>query len=96
MLGAYAYVGMCLGLLVFASYNVFHDAYLGVKDNVNVNIGLCLAIGVWKILFGLPDIHTVFVEGVIQKEICSYAYGFTFLYIGIIMLVKTLMNRKEA
>lgn len=91
----YTILGTCLGLIVFVTYSVFKDAYIGMKNNINTSIGCAFLTGICNTAAGMSNRHTMIVEGVLQNSIGQLAIGVTLLYVGLILIAKKLIDQRE-
>lgn len=92
---AYAGIGLCLGLIVFVTYSLFKDAYIGIKDNMSLSIGCSFLAGFCNAGPSLSNMDRMLVGGILQNTFVQLLLGVTFIYIGIILIVKKQMNKRE-
>lgn len=92
---AYGCLGLCIGLIVFVTYSTFQDAYIGIKENMNLSIGSAFLVGICNLVPGLLNTNKIIIEGVLQNTVSQLALGVTFLYVGMILIVKKLIDQRE-
>ena len=92
----YTLIGICVGLIVYVTYSLFHDAYIGMDKSKNLSAGVAFFVGACNagpvILFELDQLYA---DGILQPEFGRLIIGLTAVYIGIILVVKKKMDEKE-
>ena len=91
----YMLIGLCVGVIVYVTYSLFHDAYIGMDESKNLSAGVAFFVGVCNAGSALFELDKMFVDGILQPEFGRLVIGLTAFYIGIILVVKKQMDKKE-
>ena len=91
----YSLVGLCLGLLVFVTYSLFKDAYIGMNETKNLSAGVAFLVGICNAGPALFNLDKMCVNGILQITTGQLVMGLTFIYVGIILIVKKQMDKRE-
>ena len=92
---ANACIGMALSLMVFVTYSTFQDAYIGRNTNGIFSMILFLACGIFMLVNTFVSKPILVVHGVLQNTVGALVLGILFSYVGVILLIKKLIDRKE-
>ncbi|MCR4691939.1 MAG: hypothetical protein K5739_11400 [Lachnospiraceae bacterium] len=90
-------LGIFLSAIVFASYSIWNDAYIGLNMNAKGYSIFMISIGVINLLIGafaLKD-QRVYVDGQLQTPFMNLLCFFAFALIGIEMILKSIKDKKE-
>ena len=91
----YSLVGLCLGLLVFVTYSLFKDAYIGMNETKNLSAGVAFFVGSCNAGPALFNLDKMCVNGILQITTGQLVMGLTFIYVGIILVIKKQMDKRE-
>ncbi|MBQ8856574.1 MAG: hypothetical protein IJ024_00365 [Lachnospiraceae bacterium] len=91
----YACIGLCLGLIVYVTYSLFKDAYIGMKESANLSVGVAFLVGICNAGPSLFNLDKVMKNGVLQNTTAQLIMGLTFIYVGIILFVKKQLDKRE-
>lgn len=91
----YSCIGLCLGLLVYVTYSLFKDAYIGLEESANLSIGIAFLVGICNAGPSLFNLDKMITDGILQNTVAQLVLGLTFIYVGIILIVKKQMDRRE-
>lgn len=91
----YACIGLCLGLLVYVTYSLFKDAYIGMKERANLSVGVAFLVGICNAGPSLFNLNKMMKDGVLQNTTVQLVMGLTFIYVGFILLIKKQLDKRE-
>lgn len=91
----YSLIGLCLALIVYVTYSLFKDAYIGRDESKNISAGFAFLIGICNAVPSLFRFDEMLVNGILQLAVGQLVMGLTFIYVGIILIVKKQMNKRE-
>lgn len=91
----YTLIGLCLGLIVYVTYSLFHDAYIGMDESKNLSAGVAFFVGVCNAGPALFDLDKMYVNGILQTRFGQLVIGLTFIYVGIVLIIKKQMDKQE-
>lgn len=91
----YSLIGLCLALIVYVTYSLFEDAYIGRDGSKNISAGVALIIGICNAVPALLSLDKMYVNGILQTTTGQLVMGLTFIYVGIILIVKKRMDKRE-
>ncbi|MBR4760283.1 MAG: hypothetical protein IK078_09085 [Lachnospiraceae bacterium] len=91
------FTGVMLGAIVMASYDIWHDAYMGLNTNAKgfaVFAVIVAGINLLSALFNWKDL-AIYEEGVLQFPFMNLVCCFAFVLIGIQLFAKSIKDKKE-
>ena len=91
----YSLIGLCLAMIVYVTYSLFNDAYIGRDRSKNLSTGFVFLIGVCNAGPALFRFDEMLVNGILQIPIGQLVMGLTFIYMGIILVVKKQIDKRE-
>ena len=91
----YSLIGLCLALIVYVTYSLFNDAYIGRDESRNISSGIAILIGICNGVPTLFRLDEMLVNGILQMPVGQLVMGATFIYMGIILVVKKQMDKRE-
>lgn len=91
----YSLIGLCLALIVYVTYSLFEDAYIGRDGSKNISAGLAFLVGICNAVPALLNLDKIYVNGILQATSGQLVMGLTFIYVGIILIVKRRMDKQE-
>ena len=93
---ANACIGMALSLMVFVTYSTFQDAYIGRNTNGNFSMIIFLVCGIFMLVNTFVSKPTLVVHGILQNTVGALVLGILFSYVGVILLIKKIIDGREA
>ncbi len=91
------FTGIMLGAIVMASYDIWHDAYMGLNTNAKgfaVFAIVVAGINLLSALFSWKDTE-MFEAGKLQFPFMNLICCLSFVLIGIQLFAKSIMDKKE-
>lgn len=92
---ANACIGMALSLMVFVTYSTFQDAYIGRNTNGNFSMIIFLACGIFMLVNTLVSKPILIIDGILQNSAGALVLGILFSYVGLILLIKKIIDKRE-
>lgn len=91
----YSLIGLCLALMVYVTYSLFKDAYIGRDESKNLSAGIAFFVGICNAGPALFNLDKMYVNGIFQTASGQLVMGLTFIYVGIILSVKKYIDKWE-
>lgn len=91
----YSLIGLCLALVVYVTYSLFKDAYIGRNGSKNISTAAAFLIGICNAGPALFNLDKTCVNGVLQPPMGQLVMGLTFIYVGTILIIKKQMDQRE-
>ncbi len=92
-----AFLGICIGVMTFAAYGIWHDGYLALNEKpVRVLIAFTL-IGIINLALGIRSFVAgdAFVDGQLTFRSINLFCGLLFVFIGVVYLLKWIKDVRE-
>ena len=81
-------------VILYVTYCLFKDAYIGMDKSKNLSVGIAFFVGSCNVIPSFIEYDKMYVNGIFQASFGQFILGLTFIYIGIILIVKKLMDKK--
>ena len=91
------FFGICIGVMVFAAYGIWHDGYLALNEKpARVMIAFTL-IGIVNLALGIRSFVAgdAFVDGQLTFRGINLFCGLLFVFIGVVYLLKWIKDVRE-
>lgn len=91
------FFGICIGVMVFAAYGIWHDGYLALNEKpARVMIAFTL-IGIVNLALGIRSFVAgdAFVDGQLTFRSINLFCGLLFVFIGVVYLLKWIKDVRE-
>lgn len=92
------FMGICLGIMVFTSYAIWHDAYFSMQDKPRGWIILFVAMFFLNMVVGLGGLHetdTSSSHGLLGEHSLNFCVGAMCAILVIVTAVRQIMNRRQ-
>lgn len=85
------FVGICLGVVVFAGYSIIKDAYVSLSGNLSRYIIVFLVVSAINFACFFGNIIT---KGDDETFFMNLVCGVTFLIVSVIAIIKIIIDKK--
>lgn len=95
--GAAMILGICAGVLVYASYCIWNDGYFSLNENPRKVLIAFVFIGIFNLLLGIRQIKAgaLIVKGMLTFRCVNLLCGAMFLVLFLVIFAKWICNKRE-